>query len=156
MMLLQLLLHPLLPGSLVLLSLQLLPIVSLIKGIKIKYGPPSRLGELSGSLLRFLLGARGSAGSLLAGGSACILDVCPAQDAAVVLPPQADVSQHGVSLADIREALGGLLAPGVLVRVVDEGLLVVSRLDLRLRGTERHFEDVIIGSPAPVQQRSVF
>lgn len=75
-----------------------------------------------------------------------------AQEAAVVLPPQALVTQHRVGLADVREADGGIVVAGVLVRVVEEALLVVCGFDLSLGSLWRHAEDVVVARFASVKR----
>lgn len=145
------LLHLLLFGSHGPLSFQLLPIMSPVVGIKIINGPSIGLVEVSGSLL--LLVTCESTGCLFSGRSPCTLDVRPVQDALVVPPPQVDVAQDRIGLADLRETLGGLFAARVLVRVVDEGLFVVRCFDLGLGGVGGYFEDVIIGRPTSVRVR---
>lgn len=138
-----LLLHLLPPGPPDLLPLQLLSIVSLKERVKVKLDLPPGVGEVPRSVL--LLDARRFGGG---GGPPGALQVQWAQDPTVILSPQANVPQHHVGLTDLREALRGDLVARVFVRVVDEGLFVVGGLDLGLRGTRGHSEDVIIGRPA--------
>lgn len=147
-----LLLHAPLPVSHLPFSLELLPVVTLIKGVKIKLDLFARLGEAPFSALMLLLlrGTRWPTCGLLWGRSACALKVWLAQEAAVILPPQSDVTQDCVSFADFRKALCGCLAARVLVRVVNEGLFVVGCLDLGLRGAGGHLQDVVISRLAPV------
>lgn len=149
--------HALLPVSHLSFSLELLPVVSMIKGVEIKLDLFASVGiaPFSALLMLLLRGTWWPTWSLLWGRFACALKVWLAQEAAVVLPPQSDVAQDCVRFADFREALCGCLAPRVLVRVVDEGLFVVGRFDLGLRGAGGHLQAVIIHRLAPVHWRNL-
>ena len=88
-------------------------------------------------------GLLGVGGGSLGRPDAWTAQVLVAQQAAVILATQGGTAQHHVSLGDAREALSSLSAPRVAVRVVEEALPVVSRLDLRLRGRGGDAEQII-------------
>lgn len=92
---------------------------------------------------RWGAGRVGVSGGLLGGPDAGAAQVLVAEQTSVIFATQGSTAQHHVRLRDAREALGGLSTPGVAVRVVEEALPVVGRLDLRLRGRGRDAEQLI-------------
>lgn len=122
------------------LPLQLLPVVRAVESVEVegrRDGPAA--GERGGG------GADGrrSGSERAARGLGGAAHVLAAEDAAVVLAAQRGTAQHQVGLADGGEALGGGSAACVAVGMIPERLLVVRRLDLRLRRRGRDAQHLV-------------
>lgn len=121
----------------------------LVEGVKVEHGATvaGRSPRATGSPRGVGRRARrsGIGHGRLRGLDARSAQVLVAEQTSVILAPEDGAAQDQVSFGDAREALGGLGAPGVAIRMVEEALPVVRRFDLCLRGRGGDAQQLIEG-----------